>query len=98
MSAVTLCGLPAGPESQSGSSPVHVVAEVRGIMSAQRAYCSLSLSLSLTHSSALLFTVCDVVEQLSRSGGSALFSHHCNVADPIDGKSSKTTVDDIGVL
>lgn len=32
------------------SSPVHVMAEVRGIMSAQRALCSLSLPLFLSFS------------------------------------------------
>lgn len=59
-----LCGtntwmLSTGPERKS--SPVHVVAEVRGIMSAQRAHCSLSLI--LTHSLAPLFTVCVALER-----------------------------------
>lgn len=60
--AVTLAGC---QQALRVSSPVHVMAEVRGIMSAQRAHCSLSpsVSLVLTHSLALLFTVCNALEQ-----------------------------------
>lgn len=62
--AVTLAG---SQQALRVSSPVHVMAEVRGIMSAQRAHCSLSLppsvSLIFTHSLAPLFTLCDALEQ-----------------------------------
>ncbi len=62
-------------------SPVHVMAEVRGIMSAQRAHCSLSPSVSLifTHSLAPLFTLYDALEQC----------HDPASSDPIGGKQVK---------
>lgn len=76
--AVTLAGC---QQALRVSSPVHVMAEVRGIMSAQGAYCSLSLI--LTHSLARLFTICDALEQCQRSR-ERLCTKHCNVGDTID--------------